>query len=119
MDNSTLSCPKRYSTSFYKNDQDKSVTNNSSAKSAIILLDFPILQKHKNFPFPYPECTFCGKSMEIYKVHRSFVVFRCRTCRTKDRVPFNLPEPVTLIPENFKYFRFPIFFVLKAFVWCI
>jgi hypothetical protein len=57
--------------------------------------------------------------MQIYKVHRSFVVFRCRTCRTKDRVPFNLPEPVTLIPENFKYFRFPIFFVLKAFVWRI
>jgi len=62
MDNSMLSCSKRYSTGLYKNGQDKSVTNNSSAKSAIVLLDFPILQKHKNFPFPYPICPSYSKS---------------------------------------------------------
>jgi hypothetical protein len=49
MDNSTLSCPKRYSTGFYKNGQDKYVTNNSFAKSTIILLDFPILTNTKTF----------------------------------------------------------------------
>jgi hypothetical protein len=62
MDHSTLSWPKCYSTGFYKNGLDKSVTNNSFAKSAIILLDFPILQKRKNFPFPYPICPSCSKS---------------------------------------------------------
>jgi hypothetical protein len=49
MDNSMLSCPKHYSTGFYKNDQDKYVTNNSFAKSAIILLDFSILKNAKTF----------------------------------------------------------------------
>jgi len=49
MDNSMLSCPKHYSTGFYKNDQDKYVTNNSSAKSAIILSNFPILTNTKTF----------------------------------------------------------------------
>jgi hypothetical protein len=49
MDNSMLSCPERYSASFYKNGQDKYVTNNSFAKSAIILLDFPILKNTKTF----------------------------------------------------------------------
>ena len=62
MDHSMLSWPKSYSTGFYKNGLDKYVTNNSFAKSAIILLDFPILQKHKNFSFPYPKCPSCSKS---------------------------------------------------------
>jgi hypothetical protein len=49
MDNSMLSCSKRYSTGLYKNGLDKYVTNNSFAKSAIILLDFPILKNTKTF----------------------------------------------------------------------
>ena len=47
MDHSMLSCPKCYSTSFYKNGQDKYVTNNSFANSAIILSNFPILTNTK------------------------------------------------------------------------
>ena len=54
--------------------------------------------------------------MEIYKIRHAFVVFRCKPCHTKDRIPTNLPQPVLLAFDSFKFFRFPIFIVLKAFV---
>ncbi|ANE40874.1 transposase [Fervidobacterium ngatamarikiense] len=116
MNNSTLSCPKCGSTSLYKNGHDKYGNQQFLCKLCHHSFKLSHSQKRKNFPFPYPKCSSCGKAMEIHKVRRSFVVFRCRTRHTKDRVPFNFPEPVTFIPENFKYFRFPLFFVLKAFV---
>ena len=116
MNNSTPSCPKCGSTNFYKNGHDKYGNQQFFCKNCKRTFKLSHSPKHKKFSFPYPKCPSCGKSMEIHKTHRSFVVFRCRTCHTKDRVPFNLPKPVSFVSDYFKYFRFPIFIVLKAFV---
>ncbi|WP_448377100.1 IS1/IS1595 family N-terminal zinc-binding domain-containing protein [Fervidobacterium sp.] len=104
MNNSTLSCPKCGSTNFYKNGHDKYGNQQFLCKDCNHSFRLSHSHKHKNFSFPYPKCPSCGKSMEIHKSHRSFVVFRCRTCHTKDRVP--LPEPVSIFADYFKYFRF-------------
>jgi len=114
MNNSTLSCPKCGSTSLYKTVMTNTVTNNSFANFAIIPSNFPILTNAKTSLSLIPNALLV---VNLCKFTKSVaLLLSSRTCRTKDRVPFNLPEPVSLIPEKFKYFRFPIYFILKAFV---
>jgi len=92
------------------------VTNNTFAKTVSALSDLFIQKKHKLFSFPYPKCPVCGKTMQIHKIKKAFVKFRCRSCHTRDEIPTNLPQFVPLPFDSFKFFRFPIFIVLKAFV---
>ncbi|WP_448378558.1 IS1/IS1595 family N-terminal zinc-binding domain-containing protein [Fervidobacterium sp.] len=106
MNNPTPSCPKCGSTNFYKNGHDKYGNQQFFCKNCKRTFKLSYSHKRKIFSFPYPKCPSCGKSMQIHKTHRSFVVFRCRTCHTKDRVPFNLPEPASFVSDYFKYFRF-------------
>ncbi|WP_427854517.1 IS1/IS1595 family N-terminal zinc-binding domain-containing protein [Fervidobacterium islandicum] len=113
MQNQKPSCPKCGSTNTYKNGHDKFHNQQYFCKRSFKLTH---CQKHKLFPFPYPKCPKCGKTMEIYKIRHAFVVFRCKPCHTKDRILTNLPQPVLLPLDSFKFFRFPIFIVLKAFV---
>ncbi|WP_231882290.1 IS1/IS1595 family N-terminal zinc-binding domain-containing protein [Fervidobacterium ngatamarikiense] len=62
MNNSTLSCPKCGSTSLYKNGHDKYGNQQFLCKLCHLSFKLSHSQKRKNFPFPYPKCTSCGKS---------------------------------------------------------
>jgi len=110
------SCPKCGSPNIYKNGHDKYHNQQYFCKDCKHSFKLTYCEKHKLFPFPYPKCPKCGKSMEVYKIRHAFVVFRCKPCHTKDRLPLNLPQPVLLAFDSFKFFRFPIFIVVKAFV---
>ena len=109
-------CPKCGSTNVWKNGHDEYHNQLFLCKDCRHSFKLTHSKKRKNFSFPYPKCPHCGKAMEIHKIRRGFVVFRCRSCRFKDRIPLNLPYPLSLPLEPFKYFRFPIYIVLKAFV---
>lgn len=109
-------CPKCGSTNIIKNGHDKYHIQQFICKDCKHSFKLKHSTKHKNFSFPYPKCPHCNKAMEIYKIRRGFVVFRCRTCNFKDRIPLNISVPLPLPCEPFKYFRFPIYIVLKAFV---
>lgn len=93
-----------------------SKTKCSFAKTANVALNLPLL-KNTNFSlFTYPRCIHCNHTMQIYKIRRYFVRFRCRKCNFKTSVPLSLPQPVTFTIQPFKFFRFPIYIVLKAFI---
>ncbi|AMW31947.2 DDE-type integrase/transposase/recombinase [Fervidobacterium islandicum] len=116
MQNSVVSCPKCGSTNIYKNGHDKYGNQQYFCKDCKRTFRLVHSKKHKLFSFPYPKCPVCGKTMQIHKIKKAFVKFRCRSCHTRDEIPTNLPQFVPLPFDSFKFFRFPIFIVLKAFV---
>jgi len=69
--------------------------NQFSENRAIILLNSKKGYPPKLFSFSYPKCPVCGRSMQIYKIRRGFIRFRCKSCKTKTNVNrFIPPEPI-------------------------
>ncbi|MCD6257334.1 DDE-type integrase/transposase/recombinase, partial [Candidatus Aerophobetes bacterium] len=108
-------CPKCGSP-VYKNGHDKYGNQQFICKRCRYSFKISHTKHHKLFSFPYPKCPICSKTMEIRKIRRSFVVFRCRHCHTSRRVPLFLPQPVPFSIHPFKFFRFPILIVIQAFI---
>jgi|GEM_PF-5113653 len=69
---------------------------------------------HKKFSSLYPQCLSCGANL-CKSTDLVALPLCCRTCSTKDRVSFNFPEPVSILADYFKFFRFRILIVLKVF----
>ncbi|MEN6590334.1 MAG: transposase, partial [Fervidobacterium sp.] len=76
-----IKCPHCGSSNFYKNGHSQSGSQQYFCKSCHKTFRPSSSKKPKLFSFIYPRCPVCGKSMEIYKIRRGFVRFRCKSCK--------------------------------------
>jgi transposase-like protein/predicted RNA-binding Zn-ribbon protein involved in translation (DUF1610 family) len=102
-----LKCPYCGSTHLWKNGHRKDGTQQYRCKSCLKTFYIPHSKKDKLFPFQYPTCPKCGKSMQIYKIRRGYVRFRCKSCGYKMNVNRYLPpQDMNFVPSHF--FRFKV-----------
>jgi|GEM_PF-4389666 len=78
-----IKCPHCGSSNFYKNGHSHNGSQQYFCKSCHKTFRPSSSKKPKLFSFIYPRCPICGKSMQIYKIRRGFVRFRCKSCKTK------------------------------------
>ncbi len=113
-----LKCLPCGSTHLWKNGHRKNGTQQYRCKSCLKTFYLSPTKKDKLFPFQYPTCPNCGKSLQIYKIRRGYVRFRCRECGFKMNVNRYLPPVNTNVPSNFFKFKVhPSLIVLALFLY--
>ncbi len=113
-----IKCPHCGSSNFYKNGHSQSGSQQYFCKSCHKTFRPSSSKKPKLFSFIYPRCPVCGKSMEIYKIRRGFVRFRCKSCKTKTNISrFLPPDPISSSLSTFSSRVHPYFVFLAIFLY--
>ena len=113
-----IKCPHCGSSNFCKNGHSHDGSQQYLCKSCHRTFRLSSFKKPKLFSFSYPKCPVCGRSMQIYKIRRGFIRFRCKSCKTKTNVNrFIPPEPIAPSLSSFSCRTHPYFVFLAIFLY--